>query len=128
MSNVITKTTTAHSEQRIKDLLCCAFEGGSNYWYYIKAFNYPKGETDKSLNIEFAHLDLPFKGGSLTITDLEDEDHKEYTLDLTAIKRGIQIMSDKHPQDYGDWIKENDDATTGDVFLQCCLFGEVIFG
>ncbi len=28
----------------------------------------------------------------------------------------------------GDMLAENDDATTGDVFLQCALFGELVFG
>jgi hypothetical protein len=30
------------SENRIADLLCSAFEGGSNYWYVIEGFIAPK--------------------------------------------------------------------------------------
>jgi hypothetical protein len=32
------------------------------------------------------------------------------------------------PRHFADVLNENDDAGTGDVFLQCCLFGEIIFG
>lgn len=37
-------------------------------------------------------------------------------------------MPVKYPRHWADVLAENDDATTGDVFLQCCLFGECIFG
>jgi len=39
-----------------------------------------------------------------------------------------KVMHDDYPSHYGDAISENDDAGTGDVYLQCCLFGEVIYG
>lgn len=110
-------------EKRLKDLLCCALEGGSNYWYFIKSFNYP---NNKKVYLEFPHLDLPFlEGGSLTITA---EEMSEKLLNLEAINKGLEIMKEKYPRHYADFITENDDAITGDVFLQCTLYGEVIFG
>ena len=42
--------------------------------------------------------------------------------------KGIQLMADKHPRHFNDWMEQNDDATTGDVLLQLALFGEIIFG
>ena len=121
------KVTIEMPEQRIQDLLCNAFEGGSNYWYVINGKNYPEGQTKESLGIEFEHLELPFKGGSLIVGDF-DGDEGDKVLDLKAIKKGLRIMANKHPRHFGDWLGENDDATTGDVFLQCCLFGEVVYG
>jgi hypothetical protein len=130
--------------ERVQDLLCDALEGGSNYWCEIKSYNYPAGETKKSLNIKFQHLEIPFKGGSLTIRDTEEEadlnlakkkgcaDLKtklnDKILNLQSITKGLQIMANKEPRHFADFMQENDDADTGDVFLQCCLFKEVIYG
>ena len=136
-------------EERLQDLLTSALEGGSNDWYFINEFNYPNkcpkcGEltpcttcpkcikitipqTKESLGIEFVHIELPFKGGWLTFTVPEDEDGKEYILDMKAIQRGVKVMAERYPGHFSDWVSENDDAITGDVFLQCCLFGEVVY-
>jgi hypothetical protein len=118
--------TTNISEQRIRDLLCSAFEGGSNYWYLITKYNYPKGQTQKTLGIEFPHLELPFKGGSITIKDTIDK--KSYELNLATIQKGLKLMVEKYPKHYSDFIHEDDDADTGDVFLQLCLLDDVIYG
>lgn len=145
-------------EERIQDLLCNALEGGSNYWYLIERYHYPnkcpkcgrvtldsycKGTgkhmkfheetatvkaTKEDLGIEFAHIELPFRGGWIEFSDLEDEEAEHKNLTLEAIQRGVKILAEKYPRHFGDWIGENDDAITGDVFLQCCLFGEVIYG
>ena len=112
-------------DQRVQDLLCCALEGGSNYWYVITAYNYPEGHTRG--DFEFPHLELPFRGGSLSIADREDGEHLG-VLDREACERGLQVMAEKYPQHYADFISENEDADTGDVFLQCALLGEIVYG
>jgi len=115
--------------QRVADLLDTAFEGGSNYWYFIREHRYPEGKTVH--DYEFAYLELPLtEGGALVIDDKEDE-RGEYSgkiLDLAAIKRGLALLSEKYPNHFQDFGGENEDANTGDVFLQLCLFGEVVFG
>ena len=111
-------------------LLCNAFEGGSNYWYTINRFVVPKAEPwkfpgDKEV---FRHIGYPLTtGGAVIVADKEDEG-KEYRLDLKAIQRGWKLLKETQPRHYADVLKENADATTGDVFLQCCLFGEVVYG
>jgi hypothetical protein len=124
-----TKVTavTKIPDQRIEDLLCNAFEGGSNYWYIIKKFNYPPGQDKKSLGIEFAHIQLPLRGGSLTVGDIEG-DEPDKILDRAAIVKGLELMAEKYPKHYSDFLTENDDAITGDVFLQLAVYGDVIFG
>ena len=37
-------------------------------------------------------------------------------------------MGEHYPWQMENLLQENDDAETSDVFLQCCLFGKVIFG
>lgn len=122
-----TQVKTVISDQRIEDLLCSAFEGGSNYWYIIKSFNYPPGATKQSLGITYPHIELPLKGGSLTVGDIEG-DLPDKVLDRLAINNGLEIMARNYPTHYADFLAENDDATTADVFLQCAVFGEVVLG
>ena len=129
-NNVVTEVNVKVpiTKQRISDLLCCAFEGGSNYWYMIKKSKKPaKLEFRSNEEVVFFHLDYPLnEGGNLTITDQEDN-NKAYVLDLDSITKGIQVMAEKYPRHFADMVSEDFDATTGDVFLQCCLFGEVIY-
>lgn len=128
------------SKFRIADLLCCALEGGSNYWYEIKTFNQPSTmdfmtdnnpespHFDRSV-VTFKHLDYPLnEGGALEIKADEDEDEKIYILNLEAIERGLILLATKYPQHWGDFLQENEDADTGDTFRQLCLFGDVIYG
>lgn len=112
-------------DQRVQDLLCCALEGGSNYWYAITAFNYPEGCTRDDL--EYPHLELPFRGGSISIRDIEDGDPCG-ELNREVCERGLQVMADKYPKHYADFVAGNEDADTGDVFLQCALLGEIVYG
>jgi hypothetical protein len=36
-------------------------------------------------------------------------------------------MAVECPRHFADFLNEKADAVTGDAFLQCCLFGEVIY-
>jgi len=61
------------------------------------------------------------------VTDLEADEEKIYLLDIKKVKRGLTVMAKKEPSHFSDFIKGDFDQITGDVFLQCCLFGEVIY-
>ena len=117
---------------RVADLLCCAFEGGSNYWYQIKlkkapaefAFRYMPDLSDKPTS----YTDYPLnRGGYLIVGDIEG-DMEDGLLDLGTIRYGLDTMAHKYPRHFQDLLNDNEDAITGDVFLQCCLWGEAIFG
>mgnify|MGYP001205215659 CR=1 FL=1 len=124
-------------DHRISDLLCGAFEGGSNYWYQIEEFIKPVNfdNTDPE-NRRIRHLSYPQnEGGALIISTVVadgepeyGEELKTYRLDLEALSRGLRLMSINYPRHYRDFLTENDDADTSDVFLQCCLFGKTIYG
>jgi len=107
-----------------------AFEGGSNYWYEIKSYVMPKRIT---FRIDKAHVyeyvDFPMsEGGAVVLTSTEEKKSKEYRLDLPSIRRGIAIMAKKYPKHFADLMVEDGDATTSDVLLQCCVFGDAIYG
>lgn len=52
----------------------------------------------------------------------------EYRLDRAALLRGSDLMAEKFPHHFANVITENADAETGDVYLQCCLFGGIVYG
>ena len=118
-----------HNE--IAGLLCTAFEGGSGYWANVDMAYTP---TDADLKDEATYGDwrgfpaymVNHPDFKLTVTDFEEEE--TYTLTLETLKKGLKVMAKKYSRHFEDFINENDDADTGDVFLQCAVFGDVIYG
>lgn len=79
-------------------------------------------------NFIFPELDYPLnEGGSLGIV------RKGLTsagrqLDLKSISEGLNVMATHCPRHFADFLNDGADAVTADVFLQCCLFGQLICG
>ncbi len=125
------------SNYRAADLLCSAFEGGSNYWYMIESYKKPASEDNpfiegKPWGDEYtpAYISIPFsEDGAVLMCDAEDED-THFQLDKESIVRGKKLMEEdeQYSHFFADVLNEEDDAETGDVFLQLCVFGEVIYG
>lgn len=99
--------------QRIADILDSASRGAS-YWADCGALGYEK-TVSGILN-----------GDTLQVTDTEED--KSYTLSMGAIQKGLRAMAVKSPTHFADFIEENFDDITGDVFLQYCLLGEIVYG
>jgi len=123
-------------EQRISDLLCAALEGGVGYWCRIMGYEYPSGLSHS--DFEFPHVEVVLAGGKCFCHDAEQPDSHYKTLDAAErerwtltrekLEKGLHVMAEKYPKHFADFHAENDDAETGDVFLQCCLFGELVYG
>lgn len=111
------------SDERIGDLICCGLEGGSNYWIgEIKAEN-----PDNDPRFKFYSDVVNAKRGALIITDgYGDEGPKR--VDRSVMEQALQLMASTCPSHFKDFIEDNDDAETGDVFLQLCCFGELVYG
>jgi hypothetical protein len=124
----------------IADVLITAFEGGIGYWAQIHSYQKPPNGTPFPFKMSLvpsgenympSYAWLPLvKGGAVILTDDSGEEAFEpVTLDLKAIKRGLDLM---HTVAGGFHLKnllsENYDAETADVFVQLAVFGEVIFG
>lgn len=121
----------------LSGLLCAAFEGGSNYWYSIERYEFPEGVEYKDFQ-EGGSLTNPgtywhpsqliplHPGCAVIITDtVQGGEHK---LDREKLNKGLGMMASLHRRHFDDLISGQDDADTGDVFLQCCLFGDVYYG
>lgn len=135
----------------IQSLLISAFEGGSNDWYFIHQMRAPARYDVRLEPGEVNRLyDYPVNpGGYLTIIDLYNECEKDNApphrffggyefkgwkprqkgvrLNLKTIKKGLQVFAEKYPAHFADLVNDKTDAITGDVFLQCCVFGEIVY-
>lgn len=119
------------SDERIYNLLCSANYGAIDYWVdrmtvvpgtepNPEGVDGPQGETEAA----------PLTGGRWEIKSEGKRAGRKRTdtLDRAACERGLAVMAAKYPQHFCDLLTENDDATTADVFVQCALFGEIVYG
>lgn len=63
-------------------------------------------------------IENPYSDGEKTI---------QFVLDIPAIQKGLEVMANKYPKHWIDFILENEDAITCDVFGQCVVYGEDVF-
>lgn len=112
MGKIILKVVHSINIEDIKDLLDSAGRG-AEYWS-INQLGY-ESEVNDLCN-----------GGFSNVFDCETR--KDIKLTLKKIEKGLRIMAVKYPIDFAGFIESNYDRDTGDTFLQCCLFGEVIYG
>lgn len=109
------------NKQLTMDLICNALEGGSNYWYMIVEHN------KKVAGVDYLH-EIPLRNNGFIAINHKEEGGIPSILCVSSIKKGWKVIKEKYPQHYHDAINDNHDAVTADVFLQCCLFGGVIYG
>lgn len=125
----------------VRGLLCSALEGGANYWHTVSRYSFAPGVAKEDFIGKGRFVDpevywhptqlIPFAPGcAVEIAELDEDESKQkvHRLDREAMQRGLQVMLDKYPHHFADVLKENADAETGDVFLQCCLLGELVYG
>lgn len=105
------------SEGIVWDQLTTAFEGGSNYWIqFIKP----------TLN-EYEYIqDVPFDDKAELYIKASGDD-KMYVLNRASLTEGLKVMYNLYPRQFSKVILNAGDADTGDIFLQCCLFGRVVY-
>jgi hypothetical protein len=134
-------TTIEIDSDRVRDLLVTAFEGGSNYWCEDDLARGKTPDTPDATQYDCWYAVYPTTGGSVTFSDREEpyvgsanDPHVSvdlagrYVLDTAAIQRGFRTMSELHPARLAQWMVEDYDADDADAFLQCCIFGSVIYG
>lgn len=108
----------------ITDLLVTAFEGGSNYWYWLHREDLPKIEEDLSISEVVAKKIYSDPEYSLPIYDIENPVDKLGELSQSSIVRALldnPIIALKILDD-GDY-----DANDADIILQCAVMGEILF-
>lgn len=120
--------------ERITNSLIGAFEGGSTYW--LRSIEYVERTTETVYDRPY-YADEHFwnDGGRANLTydnpeasEEEDGDQVTKEIGLAELTAGLSVMAVKNPRHFGDLVAENDDAITHDVFIQCVLFGDVVYG
>ena len=119
----------------VRDLLVGAVEGGSNYWATFRLDpNFTKSvtESDKVAYVEreggeyYAHYDIENSNYCLRVSDAEGG--STYNVTFDSFVNGLGVMANRYPRHFKDVITLNFDAETSDVFVQCAVFGEIVFG
>ena len=113
----ITISVRVHIKQSDIESLLCSVATGSSYW----------ASGVGELGYESTVKGLINGSQVVKIKDYEDGE-KGYTLDIKGVKRGLTIMAKKQPDHFADLLKDNADNNTSDVFLQCALLGDVLYG
>ena len=79
-------------------------------------------------------------GKGVVVCDLYDDDAEDFDgngkfpesakhrITMDNVQKGLELMRDDYPRHYADLVEENDDAITGDVWLQLAVFGDIIYG
>jgi hypothetical protein len=103
------KLTVEVPVDAIDSMLVSAVEsGGIGYW----------------ANVRYADPDKSYRGMIVTETNGKK---RSAIIDRAAIKRGLAIMAKDHRDSFDD-ILERADKNTADVFVQCIVLGDVVYG
>ena len=134
----IATITTQVTRERVGDLICNAWEGWSYYWIdgaeVTRTGFIPKGGAPDSLGFCDAPCPYPWQhplyGGEVRVDyGAEEGEDKHAVFSGESVRRGWELFQrPEYRQHLNNFIEENDDAITGDVFLQLCVLGEVVYG
>ncbi len=104
------------SNEILEDTLISGLEGGSNYWCSFEGSSPGEGFYYQKI----------LGDGWVSLKDFNSL--KRIKLNRAKVINGIQVMLKDYPHQFAKMIAEEGDAFTGDTFIQCCFFGEVIYG
>ena len=120
------------SLERVRDLLSHSLTNmprGTTSWAQIREYIIPPTPYHSLHHPSDPRLDYPLSPeGAVVVTIVgEVEKNKTCRLDLNSIRDGLSTMARWYSYEFGKFLTDFDDASTGDVFLQCCLFGKVVY-
>lgn len=74
-----------------------------------------------------AHIDYPLNEGGSLILRTTEPGSDLFRFDLESISSGLNDMAIECRRHFGDFLNEKAVPSTADAFLQCCLFGELVY-
>lgn len=128
--------------RRIADLMVTAIEGNDmtrSWCAHIHLKGAMEGrERDLVTSRHVVWYDNPkaYEGDfAIEIAEIIDESQPMVADNLNLhlcgpaqFQRGLQLMAEKQPSHFSDFMEENEDAITADVFLQLVALGDVVYG
>jgi hypothetical protein len=122
------QVTTTVTGEMLGNAMCSAVEGGSTYWCSkMRTIPASIGDGDKYSHWYYDAKFWEDETCSIAVWDSEDED-KRHVVTREMVTKGVQTMAEKYPDHFKDLVTMEGDANTGDVLLQCIVFGELIYG
>lgn len=121
---------TPITAQQIADQFSTAVEGGISYW--ASGFNLVEPER-KTLKEKPWYADPKLYEGEFRIRIIQQEEHLagaglEFFLTRETVQSGLDVLATKYGHHISDIVGESGDADTADAFVQCCLFGDIVYG
>jgi hypothetical protein len=134
--------------RRIADLMVTAIEGGSNYWcrsvlllrwepgnHFSEVLSGREAVAAAEADSESDNwYDCPALFGDGSLFEIEVGEYNEEgepqsrRITQADFKVGLKLMAEKYGQHFGDFLNDNEDATTADVFLQCVALKDIVYG
>jgi hypothetical protein len=108
--------------RKLTDQIVAALEGGAGYW--CASF---KPVDEIKADVSPWYDDENLWSGDFKI-EVKTDDGETHYLTPESMWRGLQWLADRHLWRIEQMIKETGDAETGDVLLQACLFGDIVYG
>lgn len=119
--------------RQIADEFVTAFEGGSNYW--LQSAKLVTSDNRSTPRISPWYDDEAIYTGQFAIAlgfddPMKDEGNGEgrKTITESDVAEGLRRMADKYPHQFGLLKDDAGDACTADVFLQCVVLGDIVYG
>lgn len=107
--------------RKITDQIVTAIEGGINYW----ATSLTRVEDVKTEASPW-YDDEKFWAGSFKVKLVHEEGETILTPD--SILKGLEYLAKDQLWRIDQIVKETGDAETADVFMQACVFGDIVYG
>jgi hypothetical protein len=147
---ITVQTTVDIPARRIADLMVTALECNDMTCAWVAAVR-TRTPTEEALMHDFANkvwYDIPelWSGQfNVEVWEISDEGEYEGGFDPEAdeplpagltkhvirkedLDAGLKLMAEKHSTHFADFIAENEDAITADVFFQCVVLKDVVYG
>lgn len=120
-------STTEVSDERVLDMICGAFEGGSNYWIDRVRAVQPLLPAGTGV-VWYARPEFYADPNWCFRVWAQQDSKAGYHANSGCVYAALTKMAEDYPSDWADLINENDDANTHDLFMQLLVLGEVIYG
>ncbi|AOG03458.1 hypothetical protein [Bosea sp. RAC05] len=109
-----------------------ALEGGSRYWLHgaakLEGYEKPGSSVVWWGHQEFFKQPFSFEAQFEDPNLDEGNNEGRRTLSNCDLNRAVSTMVDKAPRHFADLKAGNGDATTYDVFMQCLVLDDIVFG
>lgn len=128
MKNFKVTYTTEVKPERVIDLFITACEGGSNYW--ARSSDSLPGKDFVPAGVNHSAPVYSYMLNGFIIVEMCERTGKDikHKVSATKIKNALDLMAKNYTDHFNDFLNENEDVETADIFMQLCVFGDVIYG